>query len=842
MIKTLDLKTAARQIKASCETKRQRHERTPFFFITGAGLSASSIPQADKVVQHCKTRALELHGASASPPAADALTSYSYWLEHAYPNANDRRIYLQSMIEGKAITAANLRLAHLLLNQTLSNLVVTVNFDDLLSRALLLFGRQHVLCDHPSTIGRIGTEAGSDVQIVHVHGSYWFYDCCNLKDEIAARAQRSSTLPFDMAAFLDHVLHNRSPLVLGYSGWEHDLVMSALRRRLYHGEQPNTLGYNVYWFVYDRANLAPLPEWLKTHTNVVFVAAPEPAPEPEPSASSPATSSGEKRAALRATTARSSGLEKEQRDLVLPAHEVFDELIRTFALPAPKLTQNPLEFFIKSLSDSLPQDQFGNAQPDIYLMRSMLERLTWAQQKLAETQHDMETQLENVRDALRRSQYRDALQLGAKIPLEDLSEEQRGGFMSLMWDAADALNDDSEEELGGYERIEAASALLPALADETQLLLARTLFRKGYVLGALNRSEEELGAYDEVLRRFGEATKLSLREQVAMALFNKGITLGALNRSEEEIAVYEEVLRRFGEAIELPLRERVANALVNKGNRLGGLNRSEEALAAYEEVLRRFGEATELPLREQVAMALFNKGITLGALNRSEDALAVYDEVLRRFGEATELPLREQVARALVNKGFRLGALNRSEEEIAVYEEVLRRFGQAAELPLREQVARALFNKGVRLGALNRFEEELAVYDEVLRRFGEATELSLREQVAAALNGIGFHLLCQAKQAWANGKESEAQPLLLTAQEKIVASLEHRPDEPVALGNHGYIKFLLGEKEQARELLTKAIALGGEKVREGELEDANLHPLPQDEEFRALVLSIPYEL
>ena len=70
--------------------------------------------------------------------------------------------------------------------------------------------------------------------------------------------------------------------------------------------------------------------------------------------------------------------------------------------------------------------------------------------------------------------------------------------------------------------------------------------------------------YDEVMRRFGDATEAALREQVAKALFNKGVTLGALNRSEEAIAVYGEVVRRFGDATEAALREQVAGALFNK--------------------------------------------------------------------------------------------------------------------------------------------------------------------------------------------------------------------------------------------------------------------------------------
>ena len=50
----------------------------------------------------------------------------------------------------------------------------------------------------------------------------------------------------------------------------------------------------------------------------------------------------------------------------------------------------------------------------------------------------------------------------------------------------------------------------------------------------MERSEEAIAVYDEVLARFGDATEPALREQVAKALVNKGVTLGALERSEDE--------------------------------------------------------------------------------------------------------------------------------------------------------------------------------------------------------------------------------------------------------------------------------------------------------------------
>ncbi|HHT9115414.1 MAG TPA: hypothetical protein ACFYEL_02985, partial [Candidatus Wunengus californicus] len=91
--------------------------------------------------------------------------------------------------------------------------------------------------------------------------------------------------------------------------------------------------------------------------------------------------------------------------------------------------------------------------------------------------------------------------------------------------------------------------------------------------------------YDEVVRRFGEATEPALRERVAKALVNKGITLGSLNQSKDEIAVYDEVVRRFGEATEPALREEVAKALVNKGILLLRQEKKAQACQCFSETM-----------------------------------------------------------------------------------------------------------------------------------------------------------------------------------------------------------------------------------------------------------------
>ena len=270
--------------------------------------------------------------------------------------------------------------------------------------------------------------------------------------------------------------------------------------------------------------------------------------------------------------------------------------------------------------------------------------------------------------------------------------------------------------------------------------VAAALVDEGVRLSRLNRSDEEMEVYDEVVKRFGDTNSSATLEQVAKALFYKGITLDQLSRSDEALKVYDEVARRFADSHSSEIIWRVAAALVNKGVRLSQLNRSDEALQVYDEVARRFGDSDSSEITEQVAKALFDKGVTLGQLNRSDEALQVYDEVARRFGDSNSSEINGQVAKALVNKGVMLGRLNRSDEALQVYDEVASRFGDSNSSEINGQVAKALVNKGVTLGRLNRSDEALQVYDEVASRFGDSDSSKIIKPVVRALVNKGITL------------------------------------------------------------------------------------------------------
>lgn len=325
---------------------------------------------------------------------------------------------------------------------------------------------------------------------------------------------------------------------------------------------------------------------------------------------------------------------------------------------------------------------------------------------------------------------------------------------------------------------------------------------------------------------------------VAQVFVNRGITQGKLSQHDAAMATYDEVVRRFGDAADLALREQVARALLNKGVIQGELGQHDAAMATYEEVVRRFGAAAELTLREQVARALVNKSGTEGRLNQHDACKATVDEVLRRFGEAREPALREQVARALFNKGVAQAHLSQYESAISTYDEVLRRFGDAADPALREQVAKALVNKGVTQGQLGQSEAEMATYDEVSRRFGDAADRALSEQVAKALSGAGFQRLLRAKELLKLGNPA-GQELLHTALRNQDEAVK-RCTQPngIILGNRAYVHCLLGNITAAESDFAAALrapADGGAEIYEATLKDLEIHPLEQDAQMRALV-------
>jgi tetratricopeptide (TPR) repeat protein len=774
-VQTVDLDTAVSEIRQACSS----NPRHPFFFLVGAGLSHPTIPLASDIENECKTVALKF-GRANEPAGKQRIDTYSHWFELAYPQPVDRQLYLRTLIEKKPISHANLRLAHLLLGKAVGNLVVTTNFDDLLSRALSLFGGRPIICDHPSTIERIDPER-DDIQIVHVHGTYWFYDCCNLRGEIESRAEYSPSTLLTMGFLLDDLLSRRSPLVIGYGGWEGDVVMTALRRRLHQGRLP----YKLYWFCHRATSIAALPRWLSTHPNVSFVIPDGDKPQGgviprvtiarQPSSQVDAGAPAGEGAAMAAN---------EEIAEELTAQRVLDSLVQAFQLPAPDLTIDPVRFLATQLRASvLPYDV--TLEGDLYFMRSVVERVERAVEREREAVEGVEAGLEIIRNAMRRSEYRDAIRRARGLHPSDLGERQLTEVIAAMQAAARGLFDDSDDEITGYDLIVAAVDELNrngVYGEQVLTDAAEALRMKAMTLSIRNRYDEVVDVYREMIRRFegGGLTAYAAEGYIGLAR-----SLGTLPDVEGERQAYEDAIERYSSSADPRLQRYVIQAVIGLAQLDAAAERVKDALDALRAVVERFGPATNDGIQAEVASAMNEEAVILEGAGDSAGAVAKYDSVAERFhgsrspaialevtraavAKATLLrttgqrdaalvaldevidtarrlgefapSVRWRTAWAVVQKAAVLTELDRGDEAIALCDGIGEDSASASDQHLKAEVARAFAQKAATLRALKRDREAIPAYDAIIDRFSGSRDIVVRDLVATALSWKAYTL------------------------------------------------------------------------------------------------------
>lgn len=535
----IPLQQAVGAIYSACTERRTGPgQRAPFFFLVGAGISNPPVPLASMIVKLCRERSGQAHPTDG----ARVMDDYSASLARAFPHPSQRQRFFRSLIENQPLPHATLRLAYLLIDGQITNLVLTPNFDDFLSRSLALLGKQHIVCDHPSTTERIDPDS-ADVQIVHIHGSYWFYDCINLTGEIAGRSQRDDKGVLSMASLLDRCLAHSSPIVVGYSGWEQDVFMQALRRRM-----QGWLPYNIYWFCYSDPTEQDFPEWLRKSETTFFVV-----PDGDV-----------------AQTSR------------LPAHKIFDEMNRVFKLPRPKLFTDPLGFFANQIRASYIESDDIRSDEGMFPFRHVLNRID-AAKEFDERERSAKF-MEPIRELLHQAHYVETIEAGTKIPIASLVERDLNDFADVILSAAWYLNDNSDTEVAGYSLVIQAfefAAKQGASNGRLAHQAAMAGVNKGLALASSGRNDEAIMAYDGVIVSFDEATELGLKDEAAKAHFNKADILATKGQYPDAIREYDAVALKYSGSSRPTDIDLLARALINKGASLEQLRRYREARNCY---------------------------------------------------------------------------------------------------------------------------------------------------------------------------------------------------------------------------------------------------------------------
>jgi tetratricopeptide (TPR) repeat protein len=697
-----DLDSAIREITQACPDSNGA--RPPFFFIVGAGLSHPIIETASGLIDECKAQALK-NGKSAEPSSQDPMDTYSHWMDAAFPHAEQRRKYLQQKIQNKNISPATLLLAHLLEDGRIARTVVTPNFDDFLTRALTLFGVPHIICDHPHTVRRLAAQSETR-QILHVHGTYWFYDCCNLTGEIEQRTQDGAA---SISSFLANLLWQSSPIVIGYSGWEDDVIMTALKLRL----TEQVLPFNIYWFCYDNNELQKLPSWLTGHQSIRFVT-------PKISSNSNAPESP-----MSLDGPPGSRLE---------AVAVLSGFVQSLKLNVPPLFDNPLRFFADQIKRNIYLD--GDHRGDIYNLKNLVSKIESAAKfnettrqpnDAAETNASL---IEKALNAVRRANSHEALNICKQIVPTALNAAQRDDLInSLVYVLRDLRNRNVDLALEACERVLTFSGDIDDadISEARESAIVHASFIKGELLMRMEQNDEAVTAFNFCIksgRKFEhDMPKCST---VAEALANKGLALDSLGHSAEAIDAYNELWESYADNArqnqrvrQLLARSRTNQGMAYQNSDQRDETRHDKALACFREVVAKFGNETDEMFHEPVAKSLVHTGMVLRQQGHLKEAIKAYDEVLHRFRGISNAALQDPLVKALANKGMALEDLGRNDDALNCYDEMMGRIGPTPDTSLHPMLADIMDRKGRLLGLQGNHEQALICFNKALEYLDE---------------------------------------------------------------------------------------------------------------------------
>lgn len=542
-------------ILARNDSKEHNEARAPFFFMVGSGISVPSVKMVSEIQNDCMIEAERLNR-KVEHPSSDAQTAYSQWFEAAYPHRLQRRRYLEGIIQDQPITYANFRLAHLLQENAITNVVATSNFDELLEQSLNILGQPYVVADTSRTVDRVDPEEQS-VQVIHIHGSYRFYDLQNTENEIDRQSRLAQDTPITMAALLDKIMAFQVPIVIGYGGWAKDVFMSALYRRLL-----TPLPYNMYWFCYERSSTDNLPLWLKNHPDVYFV---YPSIKATPSDNQ--------------QTAQSNEVQER-----LEAKDVFLEFEQMLGL-TNQLIADPLKHFSAQLTKLSPAAADDKAEDVNLTLHNVVDRINRA----VESESRINQHFNAARQASESNDLPKVIEEAKMLTINELTSHELTELMGFLPKNVSVTSIDLR-----HQQAEIGKIFIECYSTAITKKYLITLAMKQHVANMMNfngnvlldldkQYAKSIEFYDQAISVFGNEPDAYIATTLVHVHNNKGIALRLDNQFEPAITMHDFVISKYGTTSENAMQLAVIRAFIFKGICLNALKRYKEAVAEFDQ-------------------------------------------------------------------------------------------------------------------------------------------------------------------------------------------------------------------------------------------------------------------
>jgi hypothetical protein len=214
-------------------------------------------------------------------------------------------------------------------------------------------------------------------------------------------------------------------------------------------------------------------------------------------------------------------------------------------------------------------------------------------------------------------------------------------------------------------------------------------------------------------------TNIPTTEKVEKALIKKAELLYKLERFEDVLPAYNEVISFFDDSDKDHLKEAVAKAVINRVAVLNKLDREDDLLPALDEVIDRFEHSSTTEYYEQASMAMLQKSQLLED-ESPEVLLSLYNDIIDRLKNASSPKIKNQVDDIFISKVDILGENGSDNELLDAVDDLIERF-EDSKLHTG-QLEQAMYKKAEILENLNRDEEALEAYSEFLEKFGKTEE------------------------------------------------------------------------------------------------------------------------
>lgn len=716
-------------------------------FIVGAGISCPIIPPADAILDKCREK-IEVDREKMNLPKPkedildktykDQMTKYFDYFYEAYQNSYEQQKFFEELVKDKEISNSNIMLANIIRSIQIAPIVVTPNFDDFLSRAFDLFPSSYIRIDHPDSIYQIIPDR-KKIQIIHVHGSYKFFDICNTKGKVLKRGKK-------IAQQLANIFLNMIIIVIGYSGRGNDGIMQGIKKIF-----KSNYRFNIYWFCYKESDVDNLPGWLKNE-EAVFCVVPDRKFKFDPESGEYPFIPQDK--------------DNDKYANNLSAEKVFEGLIETFNVEYPLCFTQPLEHYEKIIERSLP---LKNKESNISPYVKIINEVEKGKEFVNESNQRINCKIDKLMNLMKSSQYQKALEEIEKLIDIKLNKEQIEKlfecFSSLSVPFTFLVDNDSDESI---ERI------FDRLLRNNELYFSRdfnksnAMFMKGKVLGEFTLLEKEILVYLNIIKEYIDSSDMDVQKLLVDILQNLRSSIHKLNSPEDKLRLYQNIMEYYKSSRNPEFQLQIAHSLYDRGLLLKELNNLDDAINSFDRVNYLYIKFDHPDMLELLAKSLIQKGVILREQNKIRESHNIFDELISDYKNSdvpAEIRLVEEAqkekeelapiestiyyymdliksekdkSKAEESGYFKalweiLEGLNQGENEKYILERFINKYRESEEPFAQECIAIGLFKKADILGTLSLKDDELRTYNEFLRRYRISEETKIKELIPQIL-------------------------------------------------------------------------------------------------------------